>query len=82
MTPKIAQNCPKYQPKIHQKSVIKTTLKIALNMTFPDKYRKVASTNASRFVTRLVYMHTQNYNFLIRSPSWIQATLFIVRKYV
>ena len=30
------------------------------------KYRKVASTNASRFVTRLVYMHTQNYNFLIR----------------
>ena len=32
-------------------------------------YRKVASTNASRFVTRLVYMHTQNDNFLIRSPS-------------
>ena len=34
-------------------------------------YRKVASTNASRFVTRLVYMHTQNDNLLIRSPSWI-----------
>ena len=32
-------------------------------------YRKVASTNASRFVTRLVYMHTQNYIFLIRSSS-------------
>ena len=32
-------------------------------------YRKVASTNASRFVARLVYMHTQNYNFLIRSSS-------------
>ena len=32
-------------------------------------YRKVASTNASRFVTRLVYMHTQNDNFLIRSSS-------------
>ena len=32
-------------------------------------YRKVASTNASRFVTRLVYMHTQNDNFLIRSLS-------------
>ena len=32
-------------------------------------YRKVASTNASRFVTRLVYMHTQNDNLLIRSPS-------------
>ena len=28
-------------------------------------YRKVASTNASRFVTRLVYMHTQNVNFFI-----------------
>ena len=36
-----------------------------------SNYRKVASTNASRFVTRLVYMHTQNDNFLIRSPSWI-----------
>ena len=34
-------------------------------------YRKVASTNASRFVARLVYMHTQNYNFLIRIPSRI-----------
>ena len=34
-----------------------------------DAYREVASTNASRFVTRLIYMHTQN--FLIRSPSWI-----------
>ena len=33
------------------------------------RYRKVASTNASRFVTRLVYMHTQNDNFLIRSSS-------------
>ena len=33
--------------------------------------RKVASTKASRFVTRLVYMHTQNDIFLIRSPSWI-----------
>ena len=27
-------------------------------------YRKVASTNASRLVTRLVYYHTQNDNFL------------------
>ena len=34
-----------------------------------NRYRKVASTNASRFVTRLVYMHTQNENFLIRSSS-------------
>ena len=34
-------------------------------------YRKVASTNASRFEARLVYMHTQKDNFLIRSPSWI-----------
>ena len=33
------------------------------------KYRKVASNNASRFVTRLVHKHTQNDNFLIRSPS-------------
>ena len=32
-------------------------------------FNKVASTNASRFVTRLVYMHTENDNFLIRSPS-------------
>ena len=32
-------------------------------------YRKVASTNASRFEAHLVYMHTQNDNFLIRSPS-------------
>ena len=30
-----------------------------------DDYRKVASTNASRFVTRLVFKHTQNDNFLI-----------------
>ena len=28
-------------------------------------YRKVASTNASRFVTRLVFKRTQNDNFLI-----------------
>ena len=28
------------------------------------KYRKVASSKASRFVTRLVYYHTQNDNFL------------------
>ena len=28
-------------------------------------YRKVASTNASRFVTPLVFKHTQNDNFLI-----------------
>ena len=34
-------------------------------------YSKVKSTNASRFVARLVYMHTQNGNFLIRSSSWI-----------
>ena len=34
-----------------------------------SEYRKVASSNASRFVTRLVYIHTQNDNFLIRSPS-------------
>jgi hypothetical protein len=26
-------------------------------------YRKVASSNASRFVALLVYMHTQNVNF-------------------
>ena len=31
-------------------------------------YRKVASTNASRFVTRLVYMHTQNDIFLRNTP--------------
>ena len=30
-----------------------------------NKYRKVANTNASRFVTRLVSKHTQNDNFLI-----------------
>ena len=34
-----------------------------------NKYCKVASTNASRFVTHLIYMHTQNDNFLIRSSS-------------
>ena len=34
-----------------------------------SRYRKVASTNAPRFVTRLVYMHTQNEDFLIRSSS-------------
>ena len=39
------------------------------NQFYLSKYRKVASTNASRFVTRLVYMHTQNDNFIIRSPS-------------
>ena len=32
-------------------------------------YRKVASSNVSRFVTRLVYNHTQNDNFLNRSLS-------------
>ena len=32
-------------------------------------YRKVASSNPFRFVTRLVYIHTQNDNFLIRSQS-------------
>ena len=32
-------------------------------------YRKVASSNASRFVTHLVYNHTQNDNFLNRSSS-------------
>ena len=31
--------------------------------------RKVASSNASRFVTRLAYMHSQNDNILISSPS-------------
>ena len=32
-------------------------------------YRKVASTNASRFVARLVYNHTQKPDLLIRSSS-------------
>ena len=32
-------------------------------------YRKVASTNASRFVARLVYIHIQNDDFLIKSSS-------------
>ena len=32
-------------------------------------YRKVASSNASRFVTRLVYNHTQKPDLLIRSSS-------------
>ena len=32
-------------------------------------YRKVASCNTSRFVTRLVYNHTQNDNLLNRSSS-------------
>ena len=47
------------------------TRNIKFNKKFVEKYNKVASTNASRFVTRLVYMHTQNDNSLIRSPSWI-----------
>ena len=33
------------------------------------KYKNI--TVKSRVLTRLVYMHTQNDNFLIRSPSWI-----------
>ena len=32
-------------------------------------YRKVVSTNASRFVTRLVFKHTKNLNFLIATTS-------------
>ena len=34
-----------------------------------DEYCKVGSSNASRFVTHLVYNHTQNDNFLNRSSS-------------
>ena len=45
------------------------TLETKRDFDYIGIYRKVASTNASRFVTRLVYMHTQNDNFLIRSPS-------------
>ena len=45
--------------------------KISSIRTFLIIYCKVASTNASRFVARLVYMHTQNDNSLIRSSSWI-----------
>ena len=44
---------------------------ICFDFFHSNKYRKVASSNASRFVTRLVYMHTKNNNFLIRSPSQI-----------
>ena len=32
-----------------------------------EKYRKVASSNASRFVARLIYNHTQKPDLLIRS---------------
>ena len=39
------------------------------NAKSPNTYRKVASTNASRFEARLVYMHTKNDIFLIRSSS-------------
>ena len=34
-------------------------------------YRKVASTNTSRLVARLVFKHTKNLDFLIRNTSWI-----------
>jgi hypothetical protein len=45
-------------------------------------YSKVASSNASRFVTRLVYMHTQIDNFLIKSPSrlYVSYTLNLYHK--
>ena len=43
--------------------------KLSIKNESLDIYRKVASTNASRFVTRLAYMHTQNDVFLIRSSS-------------
>ena len=36
---------------------------------FEITYRKVTSSNASRFVTHLVFKHTQNDDFLNRSPS-------------
>ena len=39
--------------------------KFLLSLIFKNTYRKVASTNASRFVTRLVFKHTQNDNGLI-----------------
>ena len=35
-------------------------------LLYKTTYRKVVSTNASHFVAHLVYMHTQNDNFLIR----------------
>ena len=35
------------------------------NVSFHLRYCKVASTNASHFVTHLVFKHTQNDNFLI-----------------
>jgi hypothetical protein len=67
-------NPPKIQIVKHQICPVKLNeQKFGATMYFledlKDNYRKVASTNASRFVTRLVYMHTQNDTFLIRSPS-------------
>ena len=46
-------------------------ISLALSMTSSSAYRKVASSNASRFVTHLVFKHTQNDDFLNRSPSRI-----------
>ena len=51
------------------KSLIGENTYISRKKYVDHTYRKVASTNASRFVARLVYMYTQNYNFLIRSSS-------------
>ena len=48
---------------------ISVTKKIASLKNDVCKYRKVASTNASRFVTRLVFKHNLNLDFLIRNTS-------------
>ena len=48
-----------------------TTIQHKINIFWVTKayYRKVASTNASRFVPHLVYNHTQKPDLLIRSSS-------------
>ena len=43
---------------------------ISKNSLYNLRYRKIASSNASRFVTRLVYMHTLKDNFLIKIWIW------------
>ena len=45
-------------------------------MKWQKRKRRVASINASRFVTRFDYYHTQNDSFSIRCTSQIYTTLF------